>query len=176
MLRTLVSLQVLALRPRDRLRRAPRRRRGQSTAEYALVLLGAAGVALLLITWATKTDKVTRLLNGGDRPGPRPGVVSRRRGAAGATAGQASVELALLLPSSSCSSCWSILQVGLLARDVVLVTHASREAARAAATDPDPSAAARPPRSPPAGSTRPDRRRPSPVTGRATRIRGCGSP
>jgi hypothetical protein len=28
------------------------------------VLLGAAGVALLLITWATKTDKVTRLLNG----------------------------------------------------------------------------------------------------------------
>ena len=37
--------------------------RGQSTAEYALVLLGAAGVALLLVAWATKTDKVTRLLN-----------------------------------------------------------------------------------------------------------------
>ena len=38
--------------------------RGQATAEYALVLLGAAGVALLLIAWATKTDRVTRLLNG----------------------------------------------------------------------------------------------------------------
>ena len=37
--------------------------RGQATAEYALVLLGAAGVALLLVAWATKTDKVTRLLN-----------------------------------------------------------------------------------------------------------------
>ena len=36
---------------------------GQTTAEYALVLLGAAGVALLLVAWATKTDRVTRLLN-----------------------------------------------------------------------------------------------------------------
>ena len=64
MLRTLVSLQVLALGASDRLRRRLADDRGQSTAEYALVLLGAAGVALLLITWATKTDKVTRLLNG----------------------------------------------------------------------------------------------------------------
>ena len=64
MLRTLVSLQVLALDASDRLRRRLAGDRGQSTAEYALVLLGAAGVALLLITWATKTDKVTRLLNG----------------------------------------------------------------------------------------------------------------
>ena len=64
MLRTLVSLQVLALDVSDRLRRRLTEDRGQSTAEYALVLLGAAGVALLLITWATKTDKVTRLLNG----------------------------------------------------------------------------------------------------------------
>ena len=64
MLRTLVSLQVLALTAGDRLRRRLADDRGQSTAEYALVLLGAAGVALLLIAWATKTDKVTRLLNG----------------------------------------------------------------------------------------------------------------
>ena len=64
MLRTLVSLQVLALGAGDRLRRRLTDDGGQSTAEYALVLLGAAGVALLLITWATKTDKVTRLLNG----------------------------------------------------------------------------------------------------------------
>ena len=64
MLRTLVSLQVLALTVTDRVRRRLAADRGQSTAEYALVLLGAAGVALLLIAWATKTDKVTRLLNG----------------------------------------------------------------------------------------------------------------
>ena len=63
MLRTLVSIQVLALRAGDRLRRRLILDEGQSTAEYALVLLGAAAVAVLLITWATKTDKVTRLLN-----------------------------------------------------------------------------------------------------------------
>ena len=56
---TLVSLQVLALSAGDRLRRRLARDDGQSTAEYALVLLGAAGVALLLVAWATKSDKVT---------------------------------------------------------------------------------------------------------------------
>jgi Flp pilus assembly protein TadG len=50
------------------------------------------------------------------------------------------VELALLLPLVVVLLL-AVLQVGLLARDVVLVTHASREAARAAATDPDPEAA-----------------------------------
>lgn len=34
---------------------------GQTTAEYALVLLGAAAVALLLIAWATQTDQISRL-------------------------------------------------------------------------------------------------------------------
>ena len=63
MLRTLVSLQVLALSATEQLRRRTRADRGQSMAEYALVLLGAAGVALLLVAWATKTDRVTRLLN-----------------------------------------------------------------------------------------------------------------
>lgn len=63
MLRTLVSLQVLALATTARIRRRVIDDRGQSTAEYALVILGAASVALLLVAWATKTDKVTRLLN-----------------------------------------------------------------------------------------------------------------
>ncbi len=36
---------------------------GQATAEYALVLLGAAAVALLLMAWATKTGKVGRLFS-----------------------------------------------------------------------------------------------------------------
>ncbi len=37
--------------------------RGQTTAEYALVLLGAAAVALLVVAWATKTNRITRLLD-----------------------------------------------------------------------------------------------------------------
>lgn len=37
---------------------------GQATAEYALVLLGAAAVALLLVAWATNSGKVDDLLNG----------------------------------------------------------------------------------------------------------------
>jgi hypothetical protein len=53
---------------------------------------------------------------------------------------QASVELALLLPVVLVLVL-SVLQVGILARDVVLVTHAAREGARAAATDPDPGVA-----------------------------------
>jgi Flp pilus assembly protein TadG len=57
-------------------------------------------------------------------------------------AGQASVELALLLPIVVLLLL-AVLQVGLLTRDLVLVTHASREAVRAAATDPDPGAATR---------------------------------
>jgi hypothetical protein len=39
------------------------RERGQATAEYALVLLGAAAVALLLVAWATETGAVGRLLD-----------------------------------------------------------------------------------------------------------------
>lgn len=54
--------------------------------------------------------------------------------------GQASVELALLLPLVALLLL-AVLQVGLVAKDVVLVAHAAREAARAAATDPHPDAA-----------------------------------
>lgn len=37
--------------------------RGQATAEYALVLLGAAAIALLLLAWATETGAIGRLLD-----------------------------------------------------------------------------------------------------------------
>jgi Flp pilus assembly pilin Flp len=40
-----------------------REERGQASAEYALVLLGAAAVALLVTAWATKTGKVGKLLD-----------------------------------------------------------------------------------------------------------------
>lgn len=44
---------------------APRRtdEDGQATAEYALVLLGAAAIALLVVAWTTKTNVVGRLLD-----------------------------------------------------------------------------------------------------------------
>ena len=42
---------------------AGRRDRGQSTAEYALVLLGAATVAVVFIAWAGKTSRIGKLFN-----------------------------------------------------------------------------------------------------------------
>lgn len=36
---------------------------GQTTAEYALVILAAAALATLVIAWATKTDAVDRLFD-----------------------------------------------------------------------------------------------------------------
>jgi len=49
-------LTGLAARPRTD-------QRGQASAEYALVLLGAAAVALLIVAWATKTELVSKLLD-----------------------------------------------------------------------------------------------------------------
>ena len=43
--------------------RLRRDERGQATAEYALVLLGAAAIALLLLAWGTSTGAVSRLLD-----------------------------------------------------------------------------------------------------------------
>ena len=40
-----------------------REERGQTSAEYALVLLGAASVALLVALWAKKSDRVGGLLD-----------------------------------------------------------------------------------------------------------------
>ena len=37
--------------------------RGQATAEYALILLGAAAVAMLLVSWVTKTNRIANLLD-----------------------------------------------------------------------------------------------------------------
>ena len=43
--------------------RAGRRAGGQSTAEYALVLLGAATVAIVFIAWAGKTSRIGKLFD-----------------------------------------------------------------------------------------------------------------
>ena len=37
--------------------------RGQGTAEYALLLLGAATIALIVLTWATSTGKIAALFD-----------------------------------------------------------------------------------------------------------------
>ena len=83
MLRPLVHLQVLAVllarratdpSPRtpgpvdpDRALTSSVRRglgdAGQTTAEYALVLLGAAAIALLLAAWAAKSGAISRLFD-----------------------------------------------------------------------------------------------------------------
>lgn len=53
MLKALVAVQS----------RVKRDEAGQASAEYALVLLGAAGVALLVMAWAQDSDKVGSLLD-----------------------------------------------------------------------------------------------------------------
>ena len=45
------------------LARGLRRETGQTSAEYALVVLGAVGVALLVGAWAQRTGKITDLLD-----------------------------------------------------------------------------------------------------------------
>ncbi len=56
------SLAVLPS-PLAALTRRRRDQRGQASAEYALVLLGAAAVALLVTGWAARTNRVGRLLD-----------------------------------------------------------------------------------------------------------------
>jgi hypothetical protein len=68
--------------------------------------------------------------------------VSSRRAGLGVDAGQATVELALVLPIIALVLA-SLVQAVVVARDQLLVVHAAREAARAAAVDPSPGAALR---------------------------------
>jgi Flp pilus assembly pilin Flp len=59
MLHLMVRLHLAALSIADRTRDDD----GQTTAEYALVLLGAAAVALLIAMWAKQGGKVGKLLD-----------------------------------------------------------------------------------------------------------------
>ena len=69
MLHVYVSAQTLiwalAHPPRPLGHRPPGRtgESGQATAEYALVLLGAAAIALLLAAWAAKSGKISALFD-----------------------------------------------------------------------------------------------------------------
>jgi hypothetical protein len=63
MLTTYVWIKCLALSGAARLRRTRHDQGGQASAEYALVLLGAAALALLVMAWATRTNRIGRLLD-----------------------------------------------------------------------------------------------------------------
>jgi len=62
---SLVWLQVLVIHAATRQLARVRHRAddGQTTAEYALVILGAAAIALLVLGWATKTDQISKLMD-----------------------------------------------------------------------------------------------------------------
>ncbi len=55
--------RTVSLRLRTHVRRRFASSHGQATAEYALVLLGAAAIALLLAAWAAKSGKIGQLFD-----------------------------------------------------------------------------------------------------------------
>ena len=55
-LQTFVDEQLRVVRPSSR--RVVRDEEGQTTAEYALVILAAAAIAIVLITWARSSGKL----------------------------------------------------------------------------------------------------------------------
>jgi Flp pilus assembly pilin Flp len=57
-----MSARILAC-GRTRLAQITRNEAGQSTAEYALVILGAVAIATLLITWATGSHAISQLFD-----------------------------------------------------------------------------------------------------------------
>ncbi|MXW75328.1 MAG: DUF4244 domain-containing protein [Acidimicrobiaceae bacterium] len=61
--RQLVAIEIAVFTAAAKARSRLTDDRGQATAEYALVVLGAATVAMMLIAWATSTGKVSALLN-----------------------------------------------------------------------------------------------------------------
>ena len=63
MSRTYVWIHCVVVSALARLERLRLDQRGQASAEYALVLLGAAAIALLVMAWATRTNRVGRLLD-----------------------------------------------------------------------------------------------------------------
>jgi len=56
-------LQLLSNVLMSLFRRSERSEAGQSTAEYALVMLGAAAIAGLVLTWAKHTNLIGGLFN-----------------------------------------------------------------------------------------------------------------
>jgi len=62
-LHALTALGAASDRAAGLVHRARTGSRGQSTAEYALVLLGAATVAVVFLAWAGKTSRIGKLFD-----------------------------------------------------------------------------------------------------------------
>lgn len=62
MFRALLSQPLLSQSELSQSERRPGEA-GQATAEYALVVVGAASIAGLVLAWAASTGKISRLLN-----------------------------------------------------------------------------------------------------------------
>lgn len=86
-----------------------------------------------ITSWASSRERQAELTTNPSR--------WRRRVKAGREHGQATVELALILPIVAVIG-WAFVELGLVLRDNVLCVHAAREAARALAVGEDPVAAA----------------------------------
>lgn len=63
MFQFVVLVQMMVTEARLRLRRTSSADAGQATAEYALVLLGVAAIALLVAAWATKSGMIGQLFD-----------------------------------------------------------------------------------------------------------------
>ena len=65
MVAVFVSLQCMLFSIKDMVQQRFSRRgeQGQATAEYALVVLGAAFVAFLVVSWAKGTGSIAKLLD-----------------------------------------------------------------------------------------------------------------
>lgn len=63
LLRAYALVHCAAVVAAQRLAQARSDDRGQATAEYALVILGAVAVAALLMAWAGETNRISRLLD-----------------------------------------------------------------------------------------------------------------
>ena len=132
MLSLYVMAAALAIEASDRAgargssRGGARREEGQTTAEYALVILAAAAVAIVLIAWARSSGKLPAFFDQHHRPDHERRAMMRRCGAcARASAerdrsggggaaqrtgarpgGSAAVEFALVLPLAPDPCCW----------------------------------------------------------------------
>jgi hypothetical protein len=60
---TSIHAWLVAGSPAIAMRNRARGDAGQATAEYGLVIVGAAAVALLVLAWATKTDRIGKLFD-----------------------------------------------------------------------------------------------------------------
>lgn len=63
MLKLITFIQSWVTVAIEKLRPLPDAERGQTTAEYALVIVGVAAIALLILAWAAKSGAIGKLFD-----------------------------------------------------------------------------------------------------------------